>query len=601
MRTVLQLWKKLTDSPIFTGCVCALLLFLQHLQLAYEDGIPIKTVLSISFLNTLVNLLVTALLFLMLLVLTGRLRYAALCSCVLVTALSCTTHYVTIFHGSPPFWADMLSLKTGLNVMGEYTFRIDHVVTRILLMALLQLIIMGVSGFFRKPSQKKHRPAAAAVLAADLAALYVLFFSAVAPYSGSLVAWSWVPAAGEYGYELLFVNSIACGLEACSSPEGYRADLVKTVEASPASVDRYPDIILIINESLYDLNRYAEVPEAAEIMERFTAIEGVRIGEALVSGVGSGTNNTEYEVLTSNSMVLMNSWAPFTFLNMKGADSAVSYLHSLGYSTAAMHDCDETNYNRNRAYAAMEFDIIDLGDYVFKYQESNGNRRRTDHANYLELLEIWNSQGEGPRFTYLLTIQNHGGYEQNPDDFDTVRVAGNFGDYTDDVNEYLSSVSLSVDAFAELTEAFTFSERNVIVVMVGDHAPPFLNALEPREGLENSWYEQRLTPYFVWSNCGTDLSTIPSTLTLVDLLPAAFRAAGMPLTEYYSTILALNDLAPLRAANGWYLDANGCAGTAGDGTETGNAFQNYLYMEYNAVKGGSDYRPDWFRVMKETG
>ena len=48
-------------------------------------------------------------------------------------------------------------------------------------------------------------------------------------------------------------------------------------------------------------------------------------------------NSTEYEMLTSNSLILMPSITPFNWLNLYNANSVVSYLKGLGYTTMAAH------------------------------------------------------------------------------------------------------------------------------------------------------------------------------------------------------------------------------------------------------------------------
>ena len=60
------------------------------------------------------------------------------------------------------------------------------------------------------------------------------------------------------------------------------------------------------------------------------------------------------------------------------------------------------------------------------------------------MLSKYEDNQDGPRFMYLLTYQNHGGYEQNDNEYDTVYIQKELGDLTDDVNEYLSSVEKSI-------------------------------------------------------------------------------------------------------------------------------------------------------------
>ena len=60
--------------------------------------------------------------------------------------------------------------------------------------------------------------------------------------------------------------------------------------------------------------------------------------------------------------------------------------------------------------------------------------------------------GKGPRFMYILTIQNHGGYGYlNENDY-LVHTQNDFGDYTNDINEFATCMYLSNKGFEELKD-----------------------------------------------------------------------------------------------------------------------------------------------------
>ena len=115
----------------------------------------------------------------------------------------------------------------------------------------------------------------------------------------------------------------------------------------------YPDIILILNESLCDISYYSTVDEGAEVLAPIHQIPGIISGYSVASLIGGGTNNSEYELLTSNSMAGLSISAPFLVLNMENTNSIVSYLGNYGYYSVAMHCGAKTNYGRNRAYPAI--------------------------------------------------------------------------------------------------------------------------------------------------------------------------------------------------------------------------------------------------------
>ena len=49
------------------------------------------------------------------------------------------------------------------------------------------------------------------------------------------------------------------------------------------------------------------------------------------------------------------------------------------------------------------------------------------------MIDHYDAMPDGPRFMYMLTFQNHGGYEKNDDSLDVIHVSEDFGDLTDDL------------------------------------------------------------------------------------------------------------------------------------------------------------------------
>lgn len=78
--------------------------------------------------------------------------------------------------------------------------------------------------------------------------------------------------------------------------------------------------------------------------------------------MGGGTNSSEYEMLSSNSLMLMPSITPFNWLNLHKANSLVSNLKDLGYATLAAHPYTNSNYRRDSAWLTLGFDETHFQD-----------------------------------------------------------------------------------------------------------------------------------------------------------------------------------------------------------------------------------------------
>ena len=184
---------------------------------------------------------------------------------------------------------------------------------------------------------------------------------------------------------------------------------------------------------------------------------------------------------------------------------------------------------------------------------------------------------------YLLTFQNHGGYEQNDSSLDTVHVRNDFSGLTDDIEEYLSSIKLSGEAFRELTDYFSSVDRNVIICMVGDHAPPFIKDLPERDSMliEDTSINQRAVPYVIWSNFDAKYEGYTDYVSMVDLAPMVLSAAGLPLSIFYKNILDLHELLPIRTSEGKYVDKDYHVGLYSSESNYYDRINEYYYMEYN--------------------
>ena len=382
-------------------------------------------------------------------------------------------------------------------------------------------------------------------------------------------------------------------------PEGYNVESIRNLESDPIQSADYPDIILLLNETFCDLSSSVNFEADADPMAAFKEIDGAAYGQAVIANIGGGTNDSEFELLTSNSRYLLNSSAPFTFLSKEQLkNSIVRYLEEgFGYETSGMHCGTPGNYSRNIAYPYLGFDNIYLGEEAFKYKNSYGNRPWLDADNYHDLTDHYEEGGEGPRFMYLLTFQNHGGYEQNEASYDTVHVKTDFGNLTDDVNEYLTSMQSSAAAFRDLTDYFKDSKRKVIICMVGDHAPAFIADLpnDTESPVDDESINKCTVPYVIWSNYGAEVTSYTDYATMTDLVPMTLKAAGLPLSAYYKSVLDLHEMLPIRTKTGKYYDRDFNSGVF-EGSTDKSLLSTYLYMEYNSLHAGDDYADKLYTV-----
>ena len=542
-------------------------------------------------------------LFLLIFFLCNRLWLAGMIGSCISAILAVINFYVTKLHGAPLSFLILRNFSTALNVIHAYEIHIEQNVIFILCLLAICFGMCAAVGFFAPPVRLTGRKRF--ICNSLLCILSCLFF--YFGYMGNdpikpqkTISWLWREAYFRYGYVPCTVETYFQLSNIVSKPEGYSEEVVDNLsfpaqtaqEASAA-----PDIILILNETFYDPSVIVDLETDVPYLEKISTLENCLRGYAVIPGNGGGTNSSEYELLTSNSMELLPGVTPFNVLNLQGANSIVSHLSAQGYHTTGSHPEDRENYNRRVSYSALGFENIyfqnDFPDCDFYHDRLF----ETDHSVYQHMISFYeNSPADVPRFQYLLTIQNHASWDLNDSAYDTVHAANDFGSNDAAVDEFLTGISQSDAAFYELTQYFSRQERPVIVCMLGDHGPAFAESIaDPKLSEEDRNLLVRTVPLLIWANYPLEQQPL-GTMSINYVVPTLLDIAGVKLNPYYRYQLRLKQDVPVLTSYGIYYDAAGnrYAYNSDAGAPYESAVNNYLYLEYNNL---SDHRnPNWFRL-----
>lgn len=545
----------------------------------------------------LLNLIMILFINLLFVVFWGRWFYGLMFSNALICVLGIVNSYVYLFHGSPLCLSEIMSAGTAMEVLSAYDFSIT-------LRSLISILFFIADYILIRQLRKieRNRSVREVFVAISLCFIFI-YLSLYGPMPikpDNAISWSWQEAGHKYGYLPCLLEDAERTLNPLPAPEGYSTaefdSIVKQSETTSNIDSQYPDIIFILNETFYNLDIYSEIAASENYLNSYNSIDNGLKGYTVVPSDGGGTNHSEYELLTSNSAKLLHNGAPFFFLDFTNANSIVSYLESFGYETLAMHQQASGNYARGKVYPLLGFDKS-LFKPDFQTDDSYGNRRYTDVANYKDLATVYESMSDSPRFIYLLTYQNHGGYEQNDSSYDIVYTLKDFGSHTDDVNEFLSTMELSDSALENLFEYFSSIDRRVIICFAGDHSPSFTKNLPAKNDVveSNAFLYRRMTPFFIWANYDIDdCENLHKTLT--DLAPMTLKVAGIPLSPYYDYILELSKDYPVRTSNGTYWDSYGNSYNYNPLESDSAKLSLYYNMEYNNISKGSDYVSELFEA-----
>lgn len=403
------------------------------------------------------------------------------------------------------------------------------------------------------------------------------------------ITWIWREPYYQYGYAACSVEMFYTAFHAVQEPNGYSDQIIDEIEIENKDnqVEELPDIILILNESYYDLGLVADITTDVDYMEQYRSLDNAIKGYCVVPGIGGGTNCSEYELLTSNSLQLMPGITPFNYLDIKGASSIVSVLKELGYYTIGSHSQPAVNYNRGKGYTDLGFDrTFFQGDFVdleFYY----GRGRELDESVYGNL-QRWHEEtikeNDLPTLMYNLTFQNHGSYNMLPEEGYIVHIQEDYGEYTASINEFLTGIHQSNVAIQNMIDYYSEWERPVIVCMVGDHCPDFAPNIVRQDMSESERnLKLRSVPFLIWSNQAIEKEDA-GYISMNMLVPRILKTAGLPTSPYYQYMCDLSQKVPVTTAYNTYYDCDGNEFSYDVDNENKNLVQQYFYMEYNNLK-----------------
>ncbi len=333
-----------------------------------------------------------------------------------------------------------------------------------------------------------------------------LLFNTAKQVKMELSYWGIQDTYRERGFTLSFIRYYLASQVVV--PEGYSADKAKDILQQYPKQDtkakKKPNIIIIQNEALADYSKLTTLQFDNDPLAFIHSLENQSIhGSINASVIGGGTAQTEYEVLSSNSLALLppNTFAFQQFVTSP-KQSAVSSLEKQGYTSVGMHPYSKNNYSRNQVYRHYGFDKIYFSDsdpsISTLYTNEMLRGYTTDRALYQGTQKLL-QETEKPLFNFIVTMQGHGGYNTpEKDNPRTVRITNADNNFS--ATDFLSSVKVSDQAFKEFVEYLRNSDEPTIVAMYGDHQPNLANTYFDTFLDKNDKSSHYKTPLIIWAN-----------------------------------------------------------------------------------------------------
>ncbi len=524
-----------------------------------------------QFFNIVLFLLVTIVLFL----LTGKLKTAHRIVYGVAMIYGIANSYVVRFRTNPIVPWDIFSWKTAASVANNYNFMPD---TRMVVVTLVFLVAIALFHFIKvKVTRfvfwKRLIPAALVAVVLSL-------------FAGTLQQESFQNSHRLYnklftpvymtdvdGMAVTFVMNLAymsidkpehySDSEAQAVLDSYGAGGAMTEDTDPAAKDdtqkdeELPNIIVMMNESFSDLSVLGDFETNEDYMPFIHSLEqgaeNTVTGMLNVSVCGGNTANTEFEFLTGNTMAFLPQGSiPYQQYINGDLKALPDYLKTLGYQTIATHPYNAGGWERDTVYPMLGFN-----ESVFKDEYVNPQYVRqyiSDESCVDKIIEFYeNKETDKPLFVFNVTMQNHGGYQDQYGNFTpdiSVKDSTNFS-----LQQYLSLVKLSDSALESLISYFKDADEKTVIVFFGDHQPSdaVASTVLAKNGM--SWNhlteeQQKLryqVPYVVWANYDIDEETGADTSANY-LAAEVLERAGVPLDEYRSYLMHLKTEYPVISA-----------------------------------------------------
>ena len=300
-------------------------------------------------------------------------------------------------------------------------------------------------------------------------------------------------------------------------------EILKDLDIRISPTDpRTPNIIFVQLESFFDVNRIEGIEFSKDPIPNFTALsEKGGSGLFAVKSVGSGTANTEFEVLSGLDLEFFGTGEyPYTSVLGEHCCETIAYdLSELGYSAHAMHNHTATFYDRFEVYGHLGFDSFTALEYM-KNVEYNAIGWEKDKILSEYIFKALKSTKE-PDFVFAVSVQGHGRYPNIPTDAQQYVTVSNIDEERFYEMEFYVNQLHEMDMFiGELYEAIMAYDEEIVLVLYGDHLPALkIN----KEELENQNLLQ--TDYVIVSNFGLEIED--RDINAYELFPTVLKSLGI--------------------------------------------------------------------------
>lgn len=465
----------------------------------------------------LFNLLVYCTVLMLFYAITNRTRWAIIFTVLCTSGLGLANFYVTKFRGTSLMPVDFATAGTAANVATEYSYEVNTAIlwngVLILWFLFATLRLQCASGF-----HLKKRVLPIGIFAALFAVCVSIFGNTerLGKFGIRVKVWNPTVSCKRYGYASIFASSVKFLI--VEKPSGYSKDKVNQImkpyvkqaaQENKKTAGKKPNVIAIMNEAFSDLTVLGDFETNQDAMPFVRNLKKNTVkGTMYMSSYGGQTANSEFEFLTGNSMAFLPGGSVAYQYQVKDQlGGLTTTLKNQGYQgNLVLHPYKANGYNREKVYPLLGFskylsiDSFDNPELIRNYISD-----QEDFEKIISQYEAAKKESSDPFYMFNVTIQNHGGYDQDFSNFQQeIKVTDSSG--TPAVNRYLSLVKKTDEAFENLISYFQKVKEPTIIVMFGDHQPKlsdsFYQTVMAKDQSSALIREQKKhqVPFVIWAN-----------------------------------------------------------------------------------------------------
>ena len=347
-----------------------------------------------------------------------------------------------------------------------------------------------------------------------------------------------------------------------------------------------PNIVMIMNEAFFDITEINNLEITEDPLANFHKYQNENIQGDIISSVFGGlTAQTEYEILTGNSVDFIGA-DNVAYMNYvhTDADSIVKVLKNEGYETLAIHPYSKSFYKRDIDYNKLGFEkFVSQEEMVV---DSENAKYISDMDTYKHFIDEYERRdSKKPVFTQIVTMQNHAPYESNLEK----RYVTNENitkDSLSQVEGYIDNIKKSDDALKYLIEYFRNINDPTMIIFYGDHAPVlgdfYTEVSFGKKEIDR--YKLHKVPLLIWKNYETerrDLGIVDTSYIsslILDMI-------GIDDYPYYEIVEEM--MLEIKALNSnFIIDKDNQYVSIGDITnEQRNMMDNLWILQYDRIFG----------------